>query len=256
MPPAGAYSRNAGGVTSSPPAGGEVFLVHRLALHGIAPWGEEATVPERMVDLFPPRFRRSGRLASTRSDRLRSVSRRLQFSAAALRMGHERRWRDLRLHRPRQHGRADGGKPLRSFLLGRRPPAAGRFRRGGNGGPRARRRSVRVRYRPLSRGRPTWSFSACPTDRPSGRSPETSRVRRTGARPRWSTSPPSGIDAAKAVDALLGEHGIAYADCPVSGGRIGAQNATISLMWAGPAGSSGSAPAGARCHCRQCLPRR
>ncbi len=44
-----------------------------------------------------------------------------------------------------------------------------------------------------------------------------------------------GIDAAEAVDALLGEHGMAFADCPVSGGRIGAQNATISLMWAGPA---------------------
>lgn len=44
-----------------------------------------------------------------------------------------------------------------------------------------------------------------------------------------------GIDAARGLDALLAGHGMAYADCPVSGGRIGAQNATISLMWAGPA---------------------
>ncbi|MCY4393667.1 MAG: NAD(P)-dependent oxidoreductase [Rhodospirillaceae bacterium] len=44
-----------------------------------------------------------------------------------------------------------------------------------------------------------------------------------------------GIDAAREVDALMRAQGITYADCPVSGGRIGAQNATISLMWAGPA---------------------
>ena len=43
-----------------------------------------------------------------------------------------------------------------------------------------------------------------------------------------------GIDAARELDALLAGHGMAYADCPVSGGRIGAQNATIALMWAGP----------------------
>ena len=45
-----------------------------------------------------------------------------------------------------------------------------------------------------------------------------------------------GIDAARAHAALLEGYGLTYADCPVSGGRIGAQNATISLMWAGPAG--------------------
>lgn len=44
-----------------------------------------------------------------------------------------------------------------------------------------------------------------------------------------------GIDAARALDALLAGHGMAYADCPVSGGRIGAQNATVALMWSGPA---------------------
>ncbi|MDE0148866.1 MAG: NAD(P)-dependent oxidoreductase [Rhodospirillaceae bacterium] len=44
-----------------------------------------------------------------------------------------------------------------------------------------------------------------------------------------------GIDAAREIDGLLQAHGMAFADCPVSGGRIGAQNATISLMWAGPA---------------------
>ncbi|MDE0255441.1 MAG: NAD(P)-dependent oxidoreductase [Rhodospirillaceae bacterium] len=44
-----------------------------------------------------------------------------------------------------------------------------------------------------------------------------------------------GIDAAREIDGLLQAQGMAFADCPVSGGRIGAQNATISLMWAGPA---------------------
>ena len=37
------------------PAGrGEAYLVHRLALHGIAPWGAAATAPERMVIYFRP----------------------------------------------------------------------------------------------------------------------------------------------------------------------------------------------------------
>ena len=44
-----------------------------------------------------------------------------------------------------------------------------------------------------------------------------------------------GIDAARELDALLRGRAVVYADCPVSGGRIGAQNATIALMWAGPA---------------------
>lgn len=44
-----------------------------------------------------------------------------------------------------------------------------------------------------------------------------------------------GIDAARDLDALLRGQGMAFADCPVSGGRIGARNATIALMWAGPA---------------------
>ena len=33
---------------------GEAFLAHRLALHGIAPWGEDAAVPERMIVYFRP----------------------------------------------------------------------------------------------------------------------------------------------------------------------------------------------------------
>ncbi len=33
---------------------GEAYIVHRLALHGIAPWREEATVPERMAIYFRP----------------------------------------------------------------------------------------------------------------------------------------------------------------------------------------------------------
>ena len=44
-----------------------------------------------------------------------------------------------------------------------------------------------------------------------------------------------GIDAARDIAGMLQAQGMAFADCPVSGGRIGAQNATISLMWAGPA---------------------
>lgn len=42
-----------------------------------------------------------------------------------------------------------------------------------------------------------------------------------------------GIDAAQAVNDSLTKHDIAFVDCPVSGGQIGAQNATIALMWAG-----------------------
>ena len=33
---------------------GEAFLVHRLALHGIAPWRGEAAAVERMVIYFRP----------------------------------------------------------------------------------------------------------------------------------------------------------------------------------------------------------
>ena len=33
---------------------GEAYLVHRLALHGIAPWGAGATAGERMVIYFRP----------------------------------------------------------------------------------------------------------------------------------------------------------------------------------------------------------
>lgn len=55
--------------------------------------------------------------------------------------------------------------------------------------------------------------------------------RRAGAIVDLSTT---GIDAAQAVDAQLAAAGVAFVDCPVSGGQIGAQNATIALMWAGP----------------------
>jgi len=44
-----------------------------------------------------------------------------------------------------------------------------------------------------------------------------------------------GINAAQGVDRILSDHGITFVDCPVSGGQIGAQNATIALMWAGSA---------------------
>ncbi len=42
-------------VTAQP---GEAYLVHRHALHGVAPWGEEATAPAegRMVAYFRPEF--------------------------------------------------------------------------------------------------------------------------------------------------------------------------------------------------------
>lgn len=43
-----------------------------------------------------------------------------------------------------------------------------------------------------------------------------------------------GIDAARQVHAYLAETGIAYVDCPVSGGVAGARAATITAMWAGP----------------------
>jgi len=43
-----------------------------------------------------------------------------------------------------------------------------------------------------------------------------------------------GPDAARSAFATLNEVGITYVDAPVSGGRGGAINATITLMWAGP----------------------
>ncbi len=43
-----------------------------------------------------------------------------------------------------------------------------------------------------------------------------------------------GIEAARKLAARLHDRGMACADSPVSGGRIGAQNATVALMWAGP----------------------
>lgn len=43
-----------------------------------------------------------------------------------------------------------------------------------------------------------------------------------------------GIEAAQTVDRALSAAGVTFIDCPVSGGQIGAQNATIALMWAGP----------------------
>ncbi len=44
-----------------------------------------------------------------------------------------------------------------------------------------------------------------------------------------------GINAAQDVHRRLADHGIAFVDCPVSGGQIGARNAAITLMWAGSA---------------------
>lgn len=43
-----------------------------------------------------------------------------------------------------------------------------------------------------------------------------------------------GLDAAKTAATVLADVGITYIDAPVSGGRQGAINATITLMWAGP----------------------
>lgn len=44
-----------------------------------------------------------------------------------------------------------------------------------------------------------------------------------------------GIEAARKASGLAREAGLAYVDAPVSGGRSGAVEATISVMWAGPA---------------------
>ncbi len=44
-----------------------------------------------------------------------------------------------------------------------------------------------------------------------------------------------GIEAARKASGLAREAGLAYVDAPVSGGRSGAVDATISVMWAGPA---------------------
>lgn len=43
------------------------------------------------------------------------------------------------------------------------------------------------------------------------------------------------IEAARKASGLAREAGLAYVDAPVSGGRSGAVDATISVMWAGPA---------------------
>ncbi len=45
----------------------------------------------------------------------------------------------------------------------------------------------------------------------------------------------TGIEAARAVGARLAAAGIAYADAPVSGGRQGAIDGTVTLIWGGPA---------------------
>ena len=44
-----------------------------------------------------------------------------------------------------------------------------------------------------------------------------------------------GIEAARTAFGLARDGGMAYVDAPVSGGRSGAVDATISVMWAGPA---------------------
>ena len=44
-----------------------------------------------------------------------------------------------------------------------------------------------------------------------------------------------GIRAARELAALLAPAGITYVDCPVSGGVMGAEAGTITLIWAGPA---------------------
>ncbi len=54
---------------------------------------------------------------------------------------------------------------------------------------------------------------------------------RTGAVINLSTT---GIDAAENASNLLGGAGIDYIDAPVSGGRSGAINGTITIMWSGP----------------------
>ena len=43
-----------------------------------------------------------------------------------------------------------------------------------------------------------------------------------------------GVAAARAIDALLAEAGVAYVDAPVSGGVAGARARTLSVMYAGP----------------------
>ena len=45
-----------------------------------------------------------------------------------------------------------------------------------------------------------------------------------------------GVAAAQEAHAVLADAGVSYVDAPVSGGQAGARAATITLMWAGPAG--------------------
>jgi 3-hydroxyisobutyrate dehydrogenase-like beta-hydroxyacid dehydrogenase len=43
-----------------------------------------------------------------------------------------------------------------------------------------------------------------------------------------------GVDAARTIAAVLGDHGIAYVDAPVSGGPAGARARTLAVMYAAP----------------------
>ncbi len=45
----------------------------------------------------------------------------------------------------------------------------------------------------------------------------------------------TGIDAAHEIAGVFEAGGMAFADAPVSGGRAGAENGTITVMWSGPA---------------------
>ena len=135
-----------------------------------------------------------------------------------------------RIHRPRHHGRADGGpshqgRPQSSPLLAaaaRRPTR----RRGRNcrSGPPAR-----------SRARARSSSSWCPT-RPTSRKFCSARTAsRTGSRSgkivvdMSSISPIATKEFAKKIEAL----GCDYLDAPVSGGEVGAKAATLSIMVGG-----------------------
>jgi 2-hydroxy-3-oxopropionate reductase len=42
-------------------------------------------------------------------------------------------------------------------------------------------------------------------------------------------------EIARRIAAMYAERGVAFVDAPVSGGGVGAQNATLSIMWGGPA---------------------
>ena len=151
-------------------------------------------------------------------------------------VGHERREYQHaghhRIHRAGPHGQAHGQQPAQARLPARRAqPQPGAGRRA-----RRRRRHARRRRRPTSRGRPRGSSRCCPTRRTwsrcsRGRTASSARSSRARSSSTEQHRPGGGAAARRAARA----RGATMLDAPVSGGEIGAIDATLSIMVGGDA---------------------